>query len=122
MKFKVFTCVDGDYCSEPITGEVKECVLWINGRSIEFELITLPAVSGHSAGKFNILFKDTCEALGSDQNDDRKYFVSASPFQIFRLKWMFGKYWIQKTDNLMKIIVPLIVGVIMFIFGRYTAK
>ncbi|MFD0990707.1 hypothetical protein ACFQ1R_11415 [Mariniflexile jejuense] len=44
-----------------------------------------------------------------DSNDkEQKIFFKLNPLQAFRLNWILNKYWIQKTDNWVKFIIPII--------------
>jgi hypothetical protein len=47
-----------------------------------------------------------------DSNDkEQKIFFKLNPLQVFQLNWILHKYWIQKTENWIKFILPVITGI-----------
>lgn len=111
-------CKDDDYCDTPFTSKVYKRILFHpeKGR-LEVSLVLLPEVSGHSDGKFNVMFlakypKDAPE-------NDKKYFAKITFLQRQKLLWMFGGHWFQNTENIWRIathFITFISGYVLYYF------
>lgn len=53
-----------------------------------------------------------------EHNENRKIYLKINPLQVFRLKWIKKIYWIQKTDNWMRFIIPVITSIITYFITK----
>ena len=53
-----------------------------------------------------------------EHNENRKIYLKINPLQVFRLKWNKKIYWIQKTDNWMRFIIPVITSIITYFMTK----
>jgi|DEB0MinimDraft_6_1074348.scaffolds.fasta_scaffold56182_2 hypothetical protein len=96
MKFNIYYCEDEGYSKEFEVCNVKHRLLEFQCEKLEVELITKPEVKGHSNGNLNVMFLDKKYSMDDDEG---KYFTNVNWFELFRLKWMFGQYWVQKAES-----------------------
>ena len=115
MKFDIYHCEDEEYSETYEVCNVSHRLLNFKGDKLEVELILLPEVAGHSDGQFNVMFMDKDEEL---EENERKYFTKANWHEKPRLKWMFGKHWIQRNERLTWFI-SLIVAIVFAIIGYW---
>lgn len=94
MKIKVYNCEGENYSEHAIESELSHQILDFNGKKIEVELDCSPMIFGQSKGvnDVNLMFKDLDT---SKEENERKYFTKVNWLKKQRIKWMFGKHYLQ---------------------------
>lgn len=111
MRLIVYDCSGENYNERSIVCKLDKRLLHhtVKGK-LEVDAIFLPEVSGHSEGRLNLMFKDKNESI---PENERKFFIKVNAIQREQIRWMFGKNWIQQSNNiwdLLKIIWGFIGG------------
>ena len=101
MELQITDCDGQRYNERTFKGRVRgRCLHHPSKGVLEITYTLEPSVREH-ASQFNVMFKDNDDSL---EDDDRKYFSYLTLLQRFQLKWMYGDLWLQKPDNIWKLV------------------
>ena len=53
-----------------------------------------------------------------EHNEPRKIYLKLNPFQAFRIRWCKRYYWIQKTDNWMRFVLPVVTSLLTYLITK----
>lgn len=81
----------------------------------DFELEKLSSVNELRV-KFNFTHKIKFK---NSLNKDYRIFVNLNKLKLFKINWSTGYFWIQKTNNWMKFIIPIIVSIVTYLLTKY---
>ena len=105
MELQITDCDGQRYNERTFKGRVRgRCLHHPSKGVLEITYTLEPSVREH-ASQFNVMFKDNDDSL---EDDDRKYFSYLTSWQKFQLKWMYQDFWLQKSDNIWKVITFMI--------------
>ena len=79
-----------------------------------FKLIKLPSSK-------SLTLKDFSHELVFTSNLGNKttFYCNLNLISVVRIRWQKNSYWVQKTDNWMKFIVPIITAILGFLLNKW---
>lgn len=83
----------------------------------DFKLYKLPSKKGFVP--INMNYKIEYE---NENGEIRKIYLALTKSKMFRLNWIQKRYWIQKTDNWIKFLIPIVTGIVVFMVTKQLYK